>query len=85
MVQHKTQVVAYVRMSSVDQNLGRQLEAVDDVLRVFEEEVSGGSRADRGGAAGGVRHPTRSRAWGRLVPGVWESGGEHEATLALVA
>lgn len=47
MVQHKTQVVAYVRVSSVDQNLGRQLEAVGDVDRVFEEKVSGGSRADR--------------------------------------
>lgn len=47
MVQHKTQTVAYVRVSSVDQNLGRQLEAIGDVDRVFEEKVSGGSRADR--------------------------------------
>lgn len=47
MVQQKTQVVAYVRVSSVDQNLGRQLEAVGDVDRVFEEKVSGGSRVDR--------------------------------------
>jgi DNA invertase Pin-like site-specific DNA recombinase len=47
MVQHNTQVVAYVRVSAVDQNLGRQLEAVGDVDRVFEEKVSGGSRADR--------------------------------------
>lgn len=47
MVQHKTQVVAYVRVSSVDQNPGRQLEAVGEVDRVFEEKVSGGSRADR--------------------------------------
>jgi DNA invertase Pin-like site-specific DNA recombinase len=47
MVQHKTQVVAYVRVSSVDQNLGRQLEAVGEVDRVFEEKVSGGSRTDR--------------------------------------
>ena len=47
MVQHKTQSVAYVRVSSVDQNLGRQLEAVGDVDRVFEEKMSGGSRADR--------------------------------------
>ena len=47
MVQHKTQVVAYVQVSSVDQNLGRQLEAVGDVDRVFEEKVSGGSRVDR--------------------------------------
>jgi len=47
MVQHKTQTVAYVRVSSVEQNLGRQLEAVGDVDRVFEEKVSGGSRVDR--------------------------------------
>ena len=47
MVQHKTQVVAYVRVSTVDQNLGRQLEAVGEVDRVFEEKVSSGSRADR--------------------------------------
>jgi DNA invertase Pin-like site-specific DNA recombinase len=46
-VHHKTQTVAYVRVSSVDQNLARQLEAVGDVDRVFEEKVSGGSRADR--------------------------------------
>jgi hypothetical protein len=75
MVQHKTPVVAYVRMSSVDQNLGRQLEAVDDVARVFEEEVSGGSRADHGGAAGGVRHSTRSRAWGVSFPGSGKADG----------
>ena len=47
MVQHKTQIVAYVRVSSMEQNLGRQLEAVGDVDRVFEEKVSGGSRMDR--------------------------------------
>lgn len=47
MVQHKTQVVAYVRVSSFDQNLGRQLETLGEVDRVFEEKVSGGSRTDR--------------------------------------
>jgi len=47
MVQHKTQIVGYVRVSSMEQNLGRQLEAVGDVDRVFEEKVSGGSRVDR--------------------------------------
>ena len=41
MVQHKTQTVAYVRVSSTDQNLDRQLEAIGDVDRVFEEKVSG--------------------------------------------
>lgn len=47
MVQHKTQTVAYVRVSSIDQNLDRQLEAVGDVDRVFEEKVSGSARTDR--------------------------------------
>jgi len=46
-VQHKTPTVAYVRVSSADQNLDRQLEAIGDVDRVFEEKVSGGSRTDR--------------------------------------
>lgn len=40
------QVVGYVRVSS-DQNLDRQLEAVGDVDRLFQEKVSGGSGADR--------------------------------------
>jgi DNA invertase Pin-like site-specific DNA recombinase len=47
MVQHKTQVVAYIRVSSIDQNLGRQLETIGDVDRVFDEKISGGSRTDR--------------------------------------
>jgi len=34
-VQHKTQIVAYVRVSSTDQNLDRQLETIGDVDRVF--------------------------------------------------
>lgn len=46
-MQHKTQTVAYVRVSSVDQNLDRQLETIGDVDRVFEEKISGGARADR--------------------------------------
>ena len=47
MVQHKTQTVAYIRVSSIDQNLDRQLETIGDVDRVFEEKISGGSRSDR--------------------------------------
>lgn len=46
MVQH-TQVVGYVRVSSSDQNLARQLEAIGDVDRVFSDRVSGGSRNSR--------------------------------------
>lgn len=47
MVQHKTLTVAYVRVSSIDQNLDRQLETIGDVDRASEEKISGGSRADR--------------------------------------
>nr|WP_253206379.1 recombinase family protein [Curtobacterium sp. L6-1] len=56
MVQHKTQTVAYVRVSSADQNLDRQLEAIGEVDRVFEEKVSGGSRADRGALLDCIRY-----------------------------
>lgn len=37
------QVVAYVRVSSVDQNPERQYEALTDADRVFEDRASGGS------------------------------------------
>lgn len=45
------QVVGYVRVSSSDQNAARQLDAIGKVDRVFEDQVSGGSRADRSGLA----------------------------------
>lgn len=44
MVQHKGQVIGYARVSSSSQNLDRQLEAIGDVDRLFEERRSGGSR-----------------------------------------
>lgn len=53
---HKTQTVAYVRVSSTDQNLHRQLEAIGPVDRVFEEKVSGGSRTDRTALAECIRY-----------------------------
>ncbi|WP_254787824.1 recombinase family protein [Curtobacterium sp. MMLR14_010] len=56
MVQHKTQAVAYVRVSSTDQNLDRQLEAIGDVDRVFQEKVSGGSRTDRSALTECIRY-----------------------------
>lgn len=56
MTQRKTQIVAYVRVSSADQNLARQLEAVGPVDRVFEEKVSGSSRADRTALAECIRY-----------------------------
>lgn len=38
---HKGQIVAYVRVSSADQNQARQVEAIGDVDRLFSEKVSG--------------------------------------------
>lgn len=48
MAQHG-QTVGYVRVSSADQHLARQLETIGQVDRVFEDKVSGGSRKDRAG------------------------------------
>lgn len=44
MVQHNGQVIGYARVSSASQNLDRQLEAVGQVDRLFEEKESGASR-----------------------------------------
>lgn len=43
MVGRNGQVVGYVRVSSVDQNEARQVEAIGDVDRLFSEKVSGKS------------------------------------------
>lgn len=43
----RTQTVGYVRVSSQDQNLARQLEAIGEVDRLFSDKVSGGSRDSR--------------------------------------
>lgn len=43
----KGQVVGYARVSSRDQNLDRQLEALDGVDRLFTEKASGKSAKDR--------------------------------------
>jgi DNA invertase Pin-like site-specific DNA recombinase len=48
MVQHG-QTVGYVRVSSADQNLARQLESIGEVDRVFQDKVSGGARIARQG------------------------------------
>lgn len=45
------QTVAYCRVSTLDQNLDRQLAMVGRVDRVFTDQVSGRSRADRVGLA----------------------------------
>ena len=45
------QTVAYVRVSSAEQNLDRQLEAVGECDRIFEDKISGSSRAKRTGLA----------------------------------
>lgn len=41
---HKGQVVGYMRVSTIDQNEARQLEAIGEVDRLFSEKVSGKSR-----------------------------------------
>jgi len=38
---HKGQIVGYARVSTADQNLDRQLEALGDVDRIFTEKASG--------------------------------------------
>lgn len=43
----RTQVVGYVRASSIVQNPARQLEAIGHVDRVVAEKLSGGTRQDR--------------------------------------
>lgn len=41
------QVVGYVRVSTVDQNLDRQIEAIGEVDKLFQEKVSGANRTER--------------------------------------
>lgn len=53
------QVVAYVRVSSTDQNPARQLTTIGDVEETFTDTVSGGSRAKRTALATMLRHVRR--------------------------
>lgn len=50
------QVVGYARVSSEQQNLARQLESIGTVDRLFQDKVSGGSRADRAGLTECLRY-----------------------------
>lgn len=50
------QRVAYVRVSTVDQNAARQLEAVGECDEVFTEKMSARSRQDRPALAAMLRH-----------------------------
>ena len=61
-----------VRVSSTDQNLARQLEAIGQVDRVFEDKASGGSRTQRHGLADCLKY-IRDGGIGRcaLLPEVW--------------
>jgi DNA invertase Pin-like site-specific DNA recombinase len=45
------QRVAYLRVSTTDQNLDRQIESVGEVDRVFQDKISGKSTAGREGLA----------------------------------
>lgn len=51
MMQHRTQRIGYARVSTLDQNLARQLAALGDVDRLFEEKQSGAQRAGRAALA----------------------------------
>lgn len=53
------QRVAYVRISSVDQNPARQLEAVGECNEIFIEKQSGKSAGDRPQLAALIRHVRR--------------------------
>ena len=50
------QTVGYVRVSSAEQNLDRQLEAVGECDRIFQDKLSGSSRAKRTGLAELMRY-----------------------------
>jgi DNA invertase Pin-like site-specific DNA recombinase len=47
MMPHKGQRIGYARVSSLEQNLARQLAALGEVDKLFSEKQSGGSRAER--------------------------------------
>jgi len=51
MTQHFGQRIGYARVSSTDQNLTRQLTALGEVDRMFEEKQSGAGRAGRAALA----------------------------------
>jgi DNA invertase Pin-like site-specific DNA recombinase len=55
-VQHVGQRIGYARVSSSDQNLARQLAALGEVDRLFEEKQSGAGRRDRLGLADLIRY-----------------------------
>lgn len=53
------QVIGYVRVSSIDQNLARQVQAIGRVDETFTDRVSGASRAERTALATMLRHVRR--------------------------
>ncbi|RYI20625.1 recombinase family protein [Dermacoccus sp. 147Ba] len=53
------QIVGYARVSSTSQNLARQLEALGDVERTFEDHQSGKNRAQRPGLEEALRYLRR--------------------------
>jgi len=53
------QIVGYVRVSSAEQNPGRQVVALSEVDETFTDQVSGKSRAERPALAAMLRHVRR--------------------------
>lgn len=56
MTQHKIQRIGYARVSTLDQNLARQLATIGDVDRMFEEKRSGAQRAGRSDLAEMIKY-----------------------------
>ncbi|MBG6185275.1 DNA invertase Pin-like site-specific DNA recombinase [Arthrobacter sp. CAN_A214] len=56
MTQHRVQRIGYARVSTLDQNLARQLAALGAVDRLFEEKQSGAQRAGRAALAGMIEY-----------------------------
>ena len=65
------QTVAYVRVSTAEQNLERQLEAVGECDRIFQDKISGRSRSQRTGLAwpiANLREFVRQWSWSSRRP-----------------
>lgn len=68
MAQHAGQRIGYARVSSTDQNLTRQLTALGEVNRVFEEKQSGAKREGRTALADLIGY---ARAGDVIFAGKW--------------
>lgn len=77
----RTQRVAYVRVSSVGQNLGRQLETVGECDRIFQETESG-ARTDRPVLRECIDYVRRGDLL--VVPSIDRLGRDHQHMLEIM-